>query len=323
MAKGGSHLPKKKTEPPAGRRLAEKVKSGPERSRPEKTPPREGRTRRKRAGITLPQWPALLVLGVVMLFAAWKLIDILVGYHRERATYDSLRQAAVVQLSEDYAAGLPAESPAPEEIPETPLPEEETTPAEVEKEPSEIPFTVDWELLWQTNPDVIGWLYCPDTVIHYPVLQSETDGYYLNVNILGEYSVNGSIYAEEESVVGKSLSHLIIYGHNMKDGSMFGSLKKYAQEDYYGEHPVFYFLTPEQNYRVELRCCLTLDAVKANYPVSFDSDSDYEAYAQRMEAGAYWVRGTADPRYQMITLSTCTTSSAQRLVLQGSLIPME
>ena len=330
MAKGGAHLPPKKQKARPGRHST---------SRPEKAPAETGAARpggelsrpaprhsakleakqssgapaarrKRRKSDRFPLWPVVIVLAAVMLFAAWKLIDILVGYHRDRAAYDALRDIAVVQLT---PAPQPSADPAvPDVVPATPEPA------------SQIPIEVDWELLRQTNPDIIGWLYCPDTQISYPVVQTVDNEKYLTTDFNGSASSAGAIFADYNSVVGIRQSHLILYGHNVKDDSMFGSLKSYGDYAYYEEHPVFYFLTPSGSYRIELMACQTIEAVKANYPTYFSTEEAYGAYIANMTGAAYWVNTEwATTEYQFITMSTCTSSDAERLVLQGVMIPIE
>lgn len=340
MAKGGAHLaPKSSNNKKGGRRLAEPAGKRPTEKKEAPAPvPREtapasrasrreadpasrvsrreaaapaAQSRKKRRGTGFPLWPVVVVLAAVMLFAGWRLIDILLGYKKDRAAYDALRDIAIVQLT-------PA--PRPAELP----PEEPDSEVPVVEEPSEIPIRVDWALLQQTNPEIIAWLYCPDSMINYPVVQTADNEKYLDTNFEGGYSAGGTLFADADCVLGIRQSHFIIYGHNMKDNSMFGTLKNYGEKSYYDQHPVMYLLTPGQSYRIDLLACQTIDAVKSNYPIYFSTDEDYSAYMGRMTGGAYWVNPeAADIQYQFVTMSTCTSSDRDRLVLQGILVPIE
>lgn len=336
MAKGGAHLAPKKqkntsgrhstprnentpAEPAYPRHRAETSRTAPTRSKEAAAPAASRRgdsaapaaaRRKRRKSDRFPLWPLVIVLAAVMLFAGWKLLDILLSYRRDRSTYDDLRNIAVLQLT-------PAPQPAAGQNP----PETADLPAEPV---SQIPLQVDWELLRQTNPDIIGWLYCPDTVINYPVVQTVDNDKYLTRDFNGNISSAGTIFADFNSVVGIRQSHLILYGHNVKDDSMFGSLKSYGDYEYYEDHPVFYFLTPGESYRIELMACQTIEAVKANYPTYFSTEEDFGSHIARMTGAAYWVNADyATTQYQFITLSTCTASDAERLVLQGVMIPIE
>lgn len=335
MAKGGAHLPPKNSKRSAGTRVSSSGRHSASSSRPAAPSPKpsptpgrqptaretvsrtaaapesrsDGSRKKKRRSTGFPLWPIVVVLAAVMIFAAWKLIDILLGYRRDRASYDALRDIAIVQLT-------PA--PVPVEIPD------EQGQIQIVEVPSEIPISVDWDTLRQTNPDIIAWLYCPDSMINYPVVQTADNETYLDRSFEGGYSAAGTLFADAASVPGIRQSHLIIYGHNMKDNSMFGTLKNYGDPAYYEKHPILYLLAPEQSYRIDLMACQTLDAVKANYPTYFSTDEDYSSFIGRMTAAAYWVNPeAANIEYQLVTLSTCTSSDAQRLVLQGILVPIQ
>ncbi len=112
----------------------------------------------------------------------------------------------------------------------------------------EIGITVDFDALLEINPDVIGWLYCPDTVINYPLVQGEDNDYYLHRLINGTPNNNGTLFVDEQNSAGFSDENTVIYGHHMRNGSMFGYLENYEQQSYYEAHPVVYLLTPEGNY---------------------------------------------------------------------------
>ncbi len=333
MAKGGAHLPPK--QPKSPRRSNASANTPPRQNRaprPQNTeaprkapaadrPPRAERKtaaapalpkwlqpRKRRRSDRFPLWPIVIVLSVVVVFAAWKLIDLLVGYRLDRAAYDALRDIAVVQLT-------PAPSPTPGADDEPPA---ETPPA------SEIPLAVDWDVLRQTNDEVIAWLYCPDTPINYPIVQAVDNEKYLNRSFEGATSAAGTIFADFNSVLHLRQSHFILYGHNMKDNSMFGTLKSYGDYSYYEKHPVLYLLSPDGNYRIELFAAQTIEALKANYPTYFSDEGAFSSYLAQMTAGAYWVNAEyATTEYQIITLSTCTSSDSERLILQGRLVPIQ
>ena len=112
---------------------------------------------------------------------------------------------------------------------------------------------VDLVSLREQYPDVQGWLTIPDTGIDYPVLQSEQENgeFYLKRNYKKEYDINGSLFLQADCKVSESWN-LIIYGHNMNSGAMFGNLDLYAGEDYYNAHRFAYLQTEDgiQEYRI-------------------------------------------------------------------------
>ena len=103
---------------------------------------------------------------------------------------------------------------------------------------TELPISIDFDSLLSRNKDVIGWLYCPDTVINYPVVQGENNDQYLRKDLDGKYLVSGTLFADYRNGALGEDANYIIYGHNMKNGTMFSLLAKYKQQSYYDKHPV-------------------------------------------------------------------------------------
>ena len=129
---------------------------------------------------------------------------------------------------------------------------EPTTESTAENEKIQMPICIDFDALKQENNDIIGWIYCPDTPINYPVVKGKDNNQYLRADLKGKYLVSGTIFADyRNNEVGEDKNY-IVYGHNMKNSTMFGTLVKYKDQTYYDSHPILYFLTPERNYIIEL-----------------------------------------------------------------------
>ena len=123
---------------------------------------------------------------------------------------------------------------------------------ETDPEQQELSIVIDFDQLLTQYPDAVGWLYCEGTPINYPVMQSDDNDYYLRRLPDGTYNTAGSLFANYRcGEIGES-NNYIIYGHNMKNGTMFSSLTKYKSQSYYNEHPVLYLYTPEGDYKIEL-----------------------------------------------------------------------
>ena len=128
-------------------------------------------------------------------------------------------------------------------------PPTEPTAAE---ETVQMPISIDFDALKQENSDIVGWIYCPDTPINYPVVKGKDNNQYLRSDLNGKYLVSGTIFTDyRNGEVGEDPNY-IVYGHNMKNSTMFGTLVKYKKQSYYDAHPMLYFLTPEGNYTIEL-----------------------------------------------------------------------
>lgn len=127
-------------------------------------------------------------------------------------------------------------------------------PTEVTSETTQEEKTIDFNALWETNPDIYAWIEIPGTDIAYPVLQKEgNDDYYLDVTVEGNSGLPGAIYSQA-SRNSKDFTdfNTILYGHDMKDGSIFGELKNYRDADFWADHSTINIYTPDQKltYRI-------------------------------------------------------------------------
>lgn len=189
------------------------------------------------------------------------------------------------------------------------------------------PIAVDFEALRSVAPDVQGWLYCEGTKINYPVVQGKDNNQYLRHDYIGNYATAGSIFVEAANSPGFADSNTVIYGHHMKDGSMFAGLQDWAEQDYYDGHKTMWLLTPDTNYKVELFAGYITPAGSDVYAV-FQGPSEYfDAYLAGIPEKSDF---QADPdiildrdaRY--VVLSTCDyTYKDARYVLHGKLAPIE
>lgn len=167
--------------------------------------------------------------------------------------------------------------------------------------------------LYALNPDMIGWIQIEGTTINYPVMQSiEEPDYYLHRDFYGEYSKSGVPYLEEECDLSASGGNWLIYGHYMKNGTMFTDLKKYRDEEFYREHPFIRFdtLKEEGEYQViaVLRTVVYHDGPEAfRYYDYIDLDEEsFAEYVNRCKELSYYDTGeSAEYGDQLLTLSTC------------------
>lgn len=127
--------------------------------------------------------------------------------------------------------------------PEEPSEEEseETVSIEIEEEPE-----IDWETLTSQNPDIYAYVYVPGTKVSYPILQNEQDDFYLTHDANKAKSKEGAIYTNHDNTKTFQDAVTVLYGHNMRNGNMFGSLKEFYQEDFYKEHEYIAIYTPEK-----------------------------------------------------------------------------
>lgn len=183
---------------------------------------------------------------------------------------------------------------------------QQEAPAVNQPEEETVPIQVDFEMLQQENADIIAWIYCPDTPIHYPVVQGEDNSYYLRRLLDGEYNTNGTLFLDYRNSSDFGNFNSIIYGHHMKNGAMFGTLVKYKEQGYYDAHPFLYLLTPEQNYKVELIAGYVTSSDSELYSLA-DTQEEMAALLETATEKSTFVSETmADADDFLLTLSTCS-----------------
>lgn len=197
------------------------------------------------------------------------------------------------------------------EAPETtePAPQPVWIPAPFQGDPAHMTVleSIDLAALQQVNPDVIGWIYIPDTGIHFPLLQGQDNAYYLEHSWDGRANVLGSIYLECRNDPDFTDFNTIIYGHNIVGGEMFAPLHNYASEDYRRSHPYIYVLTPEGIFRYEIFASCLADVDSVAYGLSFNQTTTREnflAFALENSQISTGIAPNLTDRF--LTLSTCT-----------------
>ena len=187
----------------------------------------------------------------------------------------------------------------------------------------------NFDKLWDLNPDVIGYLQIPDSNIDYPVLQSlERRDYYLKRNIDGSTGFPGCIFAENINSGDFSDAVTILYGHNMQNGTMFGQLKKYFEEDFREEHKYIFVYQPDcvSLYEVVVvspyseEHLLVDDFIKNGNSFMFSGvkrDDQVRVINHLKEFNsklAYFAEGEITEEDKLLVLSTCSGARARNIV---------
>lgn len=174
----------------------------------------------------------------------------------------------------------------------------------------------DYKTLYEKNKKLIGWLKIDDTIIDYPVMQTTDNKYYLEHNFNQEYDKNGSLFLDCSCSVYPRSTNLIIYGHHMKSGQMFGQLQKYAKESYYEKHTTIQFDTIYEKGTYEVMYVFRSqvynedDLVFKYYQfINANSETEFDSYMEEMAALSLYDTGvTASYGDSLLTLSTCDNS---------------
>lgn len=189
--------------------------------------------------------------------------------------------------------------------------------------------------LKQKNPDTRGWLFFENEEISYPVVQGADDDKYLNTSFDGQQLRAGSIFLEALNNGDFSDKNSILYGHNMRDQSMFGRLQKYKYEDnYYQDHLYFQVLTADKIYRYKVFAYNDVSDTSDVYTLTFASDKEYVKYinmVKQLSQQQIDVPDVSEPNAtddekiiqnykKLVTLSTCTDRDDMRFVVIGTLV---
>lgn len=183
-------------------------------------------------------------------------------------------------------------------------------------------FRVDFDELMKINKDTVGWIrfYKEPSQINYPVVQGADNDLYLHKTFSANENTLGAIFVDAAASSDFTDKNTIIYGHRMKDGSMFRKLEEYKDKDFWKENPYFYIYTPdgrEITYKI-YSVGQVLDT-SDTYLTSFASDEEYQTFLDMTMKEADYdtgVKVTTDDT--VVTLSTCTAASDEhRFVVRG------
>ncbi len=169
-------------------------------------------------------------------------------------------------------------------------------------------FSVDFNELKRINPDIIAYILIPNTNISYPIVYKENDNdYYLRRDLNGAYSPPGSIFMDGEAKPDFSDRHTFIYGHNMKDKTMFGDIASFFDQGFFDEHPYVYIFTPTKNYRLDVIAVERAPVNGVAYEtVGLDTDSEMQVYINNLKQNANLYREVdVKASDSIVTLSTC------------------
>lgn len=172
-------------------------------------------------------------------------------------------------------------------------------------------------------PNTCAWLTIDDTHIDYPVMQGKDDMEYINKNVYGDYSVSGAIFLSCLNKADFSDSYNLVYGHNMKNGAMFGDIVKFANQKYFEKHKTGTLCLPEKTYKIKLFACIRVNASDAMIyePENYEKDSRDSLLKYIKEHAVRYREMKITSEESLIAFSTCAESETNgRVVLVGKLV---
>ena len=179
--------------------------------------------------------------------------------------------------------------------------------------------SVDLERLQAAYPDVVGWIFFENEQISYPIVYSGDNETYLRTTYTGRSATAGSIFLDGESTPDFSDPHTLIYGHNMKNLSMFGRLRYYKTEKgYYENHRYFQIFTGGSIYRYEIFAYEDISAYSSIYDVYGADAVDISGLLRELRKNSYQDTGVeVGASDHIVTLSTCTGDGDTRMIVSA------
>ena len=236
----------------------------------------------------------ILVIAIgVFLFSGYKLYEIFSEYNKGTTEYDNIQELVIQK----------------EPIQDT------------KEEAEEVAFTVDFAKLTEINPETVGWIRFEEpSQISYPLVKGPDNDKYLNTTFEGKRNAAGALFVDVDNSGDFTDRNTFIYGHNMKNGSMFGQLRKYKNKDFGKEHPYFYIYTPdgkETTYQV-----FAVSVVKdtsESYRKWYNTDEEFLDYIKYIRSIArYKTDVEVGVDSKIVSLSTCTNvNDDERLLVHG------
>ena len=206
-------------------------------------------------------------LIIIMLFSAWKIYSIIRDYRNNQQAYD--------KISNQSRNG-------------------------------EFTGDIDFDALKKINPDIVGWLYYEDSHIDYPIVMGKDNDKYLYTMFDGTYGAFGTLFVDALTEKPFKQFNTIVYGHHMKNGSMFGDLKKLKEEQYCRAHPRLELITPEGKFHLDIWAFLNQPSDSNIYTTNIHKLEERKVYLESTANQSLYTTDLAvEPTDRLVVLSTC------------------
>lgn len=252
----------------------------------------------------------MTVSAIVFLIAGYQLFSIYLEYKQGEDEYDDLDKYVHVAINEQAEEGDDGYIESEDDQP---------TSASI------MPYKkvdVDFDGLKAINSEIVGWIQFEHVSISYPIVQHSDNEYYLKKTFKKKDNSAGSIFMEAQNKSNFKDMNTFIYGHNMKNGSMFGLMGQYKKESFYKQREYFWIYTPTADYRYQIFACYEPKEDSEMYTwwsASCDAYGEYLKKAKKMSM--YDTGVSVNKNDKIVTLSTCTSKGqTYRFIVQGKLV---
>lgn len=251
--------------------------------------------RKKKGGSNIVSNIILVIAIVVFAVSAYKLYGIFSEYNKGDKEYQKIQDLVINTEKKDDT-------------------KEET-------------FSVDFEKLLEMNSDVVGWIrFDEPSEINYPVVQGRDNEEYLKRTFEANTNKLGTLFVDVNNPGDFSGRNTFIYGHNMKNGSMFAQLLKYKDDSFYKEHPYFYIYTPDGKVRTyEIFSAGVVKDTSDSYIMDYADGAAFQTYIDYIkQQSAYPTSAEVTTASKIVSLSTCTNvRDDERFLVHGVMIKEE
>ena len=260
----------------------------------------------------------IAVFAIIFLISAFMVGSYFIESSKAQSDYDEITK--LMESGKNQPQSTVPFVPPVQSIPEVPDATDSTEPEETTASTTILP---EYAALYLQNDDMVGWIEIEGTKLNYPVLQaSDEKDFYLQRDFNKETSKHGAIYVQANCDVWTPSDNVVIYGHNMKDGSMFATLLKYKKQSYWEEHRYIHFNTLLERHTYEIIAVFKTTATlnkgfDYHLFVNADSEEEFNDYINMIKKLDFYETGvTAEYGDKLITLSTCEyTLTNGRLVV--------
>ncbi len=195
--------------------------------------------------------------------------------------------------------------------------------SDIQNESNAPTYIINFEALQNINPDTIGWVKVANTNIDYPIVKSSDNDFYLTHNFLKEKNSAGWVFADYRMDFHNPCKNFVIYGHNRRNNSMFGSLDKILHSSWYekNENKYLFFATLDNNYIAEIFSIYKIKADELSIPIEFKNVDEFSNYINTLNnKSIYNFNTSVSSTDNIVTLYTCDDDNSYRILLHAKLI---